>query len=116
VGDGAAGTASYQLYGTTNGGVHWLGNGPAHLLPTGLAAVSDSGKGVLLVAAESGASRLYRSTNDGTTLPVVFDAGGGGTVWSDAGFTTSTQALAVLLNTAMYLSRDSAATWVKVVF
>jgi photosystem II stability/assembly factor-like uncharacterized protein len=115
-GDGAAGTASYQLNGTSNGGEHWLANGPPHLLPTGLAAVSDSGKGVLLVAAESGASRLYRSTNDGTTLPIVFDAGGGGTVWSDAGFTTSTQAVAVLQNTAMYLSRDSAATWVKVVF
>jgi photosystem II stability/assembly factor-like uncharacterized protein len=116
VGDGAAGSASYQLYGTSNGGGRWLANGPAHLLPTGLAAVSDSGKGVLLLAAESGASRLYRSTNDGASLPIVFDAGGGGTAWSDAGFTTSTQALAVLVNTAMYLSRDSGATWAKVAF
>jgi O-methyltransferase involved in polyketide biosynthesis len=70
----------------------------------------------LLVAAESGASRLYRSTNDGATLPIAFDAGGGGTVWSDAGFTTATQALAVLEGTAMYLSRDAGATWAKVAF
>ncbi len=115
-GDGAAGSARYQLHGTSDGGGHWAANGPSRVLESGLAAMSDNGSGVLLVAAESGSSRLYRSADDGQTLPVVLDVASGGTVWGDAGFTTSTQAFAVLDRAGCYLSRNSGATWTKVTF
>jgi hypothetical protein len=116
-GDGAAGSATYQLYGTVSGGTHWSPSGPAHRqLPSGVSAMSDNGSGALLIAAESGNSQLLRTTNDGTSLSTVLTLSSGGQVWGDAGYTTASQAFAVLGGTGCYLSRDAGSTWTKIIF
>ena len=67
---GAAGSASYQLFGTTDGGQHWTKAGPTHMEASGLFGLADNGRGVLLVATASGGSEILRSTDDGTTWPM----------------------------------------------
>lgn len=115
-GDGAAGSATYQLYGTVDGGGRWAPSGPTHHLPSGVSAMSDNGAGALLIAAESGNSQLLRTTNDGVSFAAVLTLPSGGQVWGDAGYTTATQGFAVLGGVGCYLSRNSGATWTKIVF
>lgn len=115
-GNPGAGSATAQLYGTSDGGSHWLKNGTAQSVETSVSAVADNGAGALLVAASSGSSRLYRTTNERQSLPTVLDVNSGGTAWTDAGFTTGTQALAVLGGKALYLSHNGGASWSKASF
>ena len=117
VSGGAAGTASYQLYGTSDGGRHWQRTGPSHLEPTTLSGITDNAHGVLLAAVSSGASELLRTTNDGASFTrAAITAPSGGIEWADLGFTTATQAVVVLRNTALFLSRDAGSTWARVSF
>lgn len=113
---GAGGSESYQVYGSTDGGRHWKVTGAAHRLPSDLDGLADNGHGVLLAAASSGESQLVRTTDDGQTLPPVLRAYGGGIPWVDLGFTTPDQAVAVLADSALYLSRDAGRTWAAVRF
>src|SRR6185437_9438030 len=115
-GDGAGGSARYQLYGSTDGGRHWRPAGAARILPSDLTGLADNGSGVLLVACASGASELYRSTDDGGTLPSVLQSDSGGLPWADLGFTTAQQAVVVQVNAAMFLSRDGGKSWTRVNF
>lgn len=116
-GDGGAGSASYQYYGTTDGARHWRPAGPAHRQPSDLTGLADNGHGVLVAAAASGDSELLRSTNDAVTFHhALVTAATGGTPWTDLGFTTTTRALAVLPGAALYLSHNAARTWSKVRF
>lgn len=109
---GAGGSASYQLYGTTDGGQHWTKAGPRHTEASGLYGLADNSHGGLLVAAASGGSEILRSTNDGTTLTNAgIKTPSGGIGWSDLGFTTTTQAVVVLQHTTLYLSHDTGQTW-----
>lgn len=54
--------------------------------------------------------------NDGRNVSTVVTVGGGGIEWYDAGFTTASQAFAVLRLSRMYLSRDAGASWHPVTF
>ncbi len=114
---GAAGSASYQLFGTTDGGQHWTKAGPTHMEASGLFGLADNGRGVLLVATASGGSEILRSTDDGTTLAnAAIKTAGGGIGWTDLGFTTRTQGIVVLQHTALYLSHDTGNSWTPVHF
>jgi photosystem II stability/assembly factor-like uncharacterized protein len=114
--DGAAGTVRFQLYGTTDGGAHWTKAGGTHFAPSGLDVMDDNGNGVLLLAATAGSSVLQRTTNDGASFTTALTVNGASTGWSDVGFTTSTQAIAVLPGRAFYLSRDAGRTWTRMPF
>jgi photosystem II stability/assembly factor-like uncharacterized protein len=116
VGNGAAGSASYQPYGSTDGGLHWRTAGASHWLQSGLTGLADNQAGVLLMACASGNSELYRSTDDGVSLASVLGANSGGAPWIDLGFTTAQQAVVILASAAMYLSHDSGTSWAKVSF
>ena len=116
-GQGAGGSARAQLRGSTDGGRTWTDAGVPFTAPTGLQQIADNGAGVLFFAGASGNSILSRTTDDGGSFSIVVrtDAGGG-TDWTDAGFTTSSQAFAVLPGQFMYLSTDVGASWQKVTF
>jgi hypothetical protein len=105
-----AGSAEYQLRGSADGGRSWTTDGPTHDLPSVLGGLSDNGSGTLLVGLFSGASDIYRIMDDGATFRQVFQApDAGGIPWSDVGFTTTTQALAVLVGTARCTSAPTPA-------
>jgi photosystem II stability/assembly factor-like uncharacterized protein len=115
--NGGAGSAEYQLYGTTDGGAHWAKAGPKHVEPSGLFFAADNGAGVLLLATASGGSQLLRTTDDGTTFTnATVGAPTGGYEWSDLGFTTTSQAFAVWHQRRMYISRDNGKTFTRVTF
>jgi photosystem II stability/assembly factor-like uncharacterized protein len=116
VSDGAAGSATQQLYGTSDGGQHWSKAGQPRREPSGLYGVADNGHGVLLVAVASGDDEILRTTDDGATLGTVNAVPAGGLPWADLGFTTPTQAVAVVAKYGMYLSRDAGRTWTPVRF
>lgn len=117
VGQGAAGSARWQLYGTVDGGRTWVRAGGAHREPSGVYGAADNTRGVLLVAAASGGSLVLRTTDDGvrfTSARIAAPPGGIG--WADLGFTTPTRAVVVLRDTALFLSHDAGATWDRVAF
>jgi photosystem II stability/assembly factor-like uncharacterized protein len=116
VGGGAAGSSAQQLYGTSDGGKHWQQAGPSRREPSGLYGMADNGRGVLLVAVASGDDEILRTADDGATLGKVKTVTAGGLPWADLGFTTPSQAVAVLAQTGMYLSRDAGKTWTQVRF
>ena len=114
-GSGAAGSSQQQLVGTTDGGHTWKPAGSAHLGPDDIAGIADSEHGVLLVAASSGGSVVTRTTNDGASFATVLnDSLGGGTPWTDLGFTTAQQATVVLIGRRSIWSPDAGATWTAV--
>ncbi|MEO8889204.1 MAG: hypothetical protein ABI301_01200 [Jatrophihabitantaceae bacterium] len=114
---GAAGSASYQLYGTTDGGRRWVKAGPSRIQASGLFGITDNGRGVLLEAVASGGSAILRTTDDGATIRnSSISAPSGGLPWADLGFTTATQAVVVLAGTAIYLSHDSGASFDRITF
>jgi hypothetical protein len=114
--DGAAGTVRFQLYGTTNGGAHWTKAGGTHFAPSGLNVMDDNGSGVLLLAATAGNSVLQRTTNDGASFTTALTVNSASAGWSDVGFTTSLQAIAVLPGRAFYISHDAGRTWTQMRF
>ncbi len=116
IGQGAAGSARYQLYGTSDGGAHWKKAGPSRIEPSGFGGIADNTKGVLLIAGSSGSSRILRTTDDGATLHTPLNVFSGGIEWADLGFTTPTQAVVVLSSKALYLSRNSGASFTAVRF
>ncbi|MGN6607590.1 MAG: hypothetical protein ACTHMS_11360 [Jatrophihabitans sp.] len=114
IGNGAAGSAEYQLYGTTDGGRTWTKAGPTHVEPSGVYGMADNTKGVLLVASASGNSQILRTTDDGGSFGSVLTADSGGAPWADLGFTTPSQAVVVLPGSALYLSHDSGRSFTRV--
>ena len=116
VSGGGAGSETQQLYGTSDGGRHWIKAGSARREPSGLYGLADNGRGVLLAAVASGDDGILRTADDGATMSKVKTVDAGGLPWADLGFTTSTQAVAVLVHRAMYLSHDAGKTWTQVRF
>jgi photosystem II stability/assembly factor-like uncharacterized protein len=114
--DGAAGTVRFQLYGTADGGARWTKAGGTHFAPSGLDVMDDNGSGVLLLAATAGSSVLQRTTNDGASFITALTVNGATAGWSDVGFTTSTQAIAVLPGQAFYISQNAGRTWTRMPF
>ena len=110
VSSGGMGSAGYQLYGTSDGGAHWVKNGPSHTELSGLYGLADNQHGVLLVAVASAASDILRTTDDGKTLTQNrLNTTAGGASWSDLGFTNTNRAIAVLDKTALFISTDAGA-------
>lgn len=117
VGGGAAGTAAYKLFGSTDGGRDWRQAGKSFRSLTGLEGVADNAHGVLLISVTSGRSEIMRTTDDGKSYArAKANTGDEGVPWSDLGFTTSEQAVAILDHHAMYLSHDAGKTFTQVRF
>ena len=113
----AARSATYQLYGTSDGGASWIRSGGSHLEASAVGGIADNGAGVMALAVYSGGSAILRTTDDGMTL---HDAGvsapTGGLPWTDLGFTTSSQGVVVLEDSGLYVSRDAGRSWSPVHF
>ena len=111
---GVAGTVQFQPYGTTDAGRHWAKAGGTHFAPSGLDVADDNGSGVLLLAASAGDSVLLRTTNDGGSFGEPLTVARASEGWSDVGFTTAKQAIAVLPGQGLYLSHDAGDAWAKI--
>ncbi len=116
VSGGAAGSAQYELFGSTDGGRVWR-KSRTFRAPSYLAGIADNTRGVLIMASSSGGSSILRTADDGRTIrndhvrtPT------GGIPWTDVGFTTPSQALAVLADSGLYLSHDAGKTFSRVRF
>jgi photosystem II stability/assembly factor-like uncharacterized protein len=110
--DPAAGSSTKTLLLSHDGGRTWAtaGSAPRGGQTNGLAAASAH---TFVVAATSGASYLYRSTDAGKTWSTVF-TDDGGAPFADLGFTDATHGVAVLSATAapeLLVSSDAGATW-----
>ena len=118
-GDPAAGSTQKAVYVSANGGATFTRAG----------AVPDGGDGGLLaeptpqhlfVATSSGATWIYVSDNGGRTWRIALTLGDGGKGWSDFGFTTASQGLAVegypSIGSTLYLTWDAGRTWHHVLF
>ncbi len=113
-GNGASGRTMQRLFGSTDGGGHWTAAGTAFVGGGMIGGISDNGQGVLMLAscAQEMQCTITRTTDDGRTFRPVLAPSIGTTIrWTDVGFTTPVQALAVLGGRALYLSHDAAATW-----
>jgi photosystem II stability/assembly factor-like uncharacterized protein len=68
-----------------------------------------------VIAATSGASFLYRTTDAGATWTTVFEDGSGGAPITDLGFTDATHGVAVLGTqpSVLLTTTDGGATWKK---
>ena len=117
-GDGAAGSTSIQLYGSTDAGHIWKKAGDEYKMePDDLTGMADNGHGVLLISTSSGGSYILRTTDDGGSLAhAVVSAPSGGFPWADLGFTTTSQVSVTLPAHGLYLSRDSGQSWARVTF
>jgi len=72
-----------------------------------------------VVAATSGASYLYRTTDEGKTWKTVFTDTGGGAPLTDLGFTDPSHGVVVLgamPDAKLLVSSDAGATWKAQVF
>ncbi len=117
VGGPAAGTAEAQLLGSSDSGASFSRSGSTIRIPSGVAGIADNGAGVLVVAASSGSSELRRTVNDGGSYTVPLNVfTGGGSPWTDLGFTDAHRGIAVLYGMALYLSNNAGAEWSAVTF
>ncbi len=118
-GNAALGSTEKVLYSSANGGAHF----------TKVGSVPSGGDGGLLaeptsrhlfVATSSAATWLYGSTDGGRHWHDSLTLDDGGKGWSDFGFTTATQGVAIegrpVNGSHMYLTRDSGRRWHKVRF
>ena len=92
-GGGAAGSASKQLYESSDGGQSWHPGGAA---PLGgdLEGIGAPSRSVAVIGAASGASWLYATFDGGSTWATVYQDTSG-RPWRDIGFTSATQGVAV---------------------
>jgi photosystem II stability/assembly factor-like uncharacterized protein len=88
LGSGYAGGVEKFLYRTSGATSGWtmVSEPPSPGGPMGFAAGSDK---AIVIAAVSGASWLYRSTDGGKRWNTVLSYGDGGAGWSDLGFTSA---------------------------
>lgn len=93
-GQGYTGNVTKVVYISGDLGAHWTKAGtPA---PGGdPAAITGGSVSRLVVAAESGASWLYYSSDSGARWGTAYLAGDGGMGWNDLGFTTASDGVAV---------------------
>lgn len=116
-GSGAAGSEMKVVVKTTGGKSTVVGNPPSGGDSEGLAL---SPTGTMVVAAASGASELYRSTDGGSTWMTVA-AYEGGASFNDLGFTNSNQGAVIhglpgpgTSATQLLMTRDGGASWFTV--
>jgi photosystem II stability/assembly factor-like uncharacterized protein len=124
VGSPGAGSESKHVLFSTDAGAHAT---PAKSdAPRG--GVTDGGDfaaasaSVVAIAARSGASKVYRSADGGTTWQAPLYEGDGGVGYFDLGFTTPTQGVVVYgqpggpASSKLLMTRDAGATWAPVTF
>ena len=116
--DPGAGSSTKTLLLSRDGGRTWstAGAAPRGGQTSGLAAASTH---TFVVAAASGASYLYRTTDGGETWKTVFTDTGGGAPLTDLGFTDPTHGVVVLgaiPDAKLLVSSDAGATWKAQVF
>jgi hypothetical protein len=113
-GSGAAGSEMKQFQVSHDGGHTFtvVGEAPFAGITTGVVAPSPT---TFVMAATSGASFIYRTTDGGVTWQTVFEDDSGGAALADFGFTDSTHGIAVLRTQPAVLltSTDGGATWKK---
>lgn len=114
--EGAAGSATKQLVGSSDGGQTWRADGSRLRVHSGSDGIADNTAGVLLSADVSGTSVVRRTTDDGRTFTVTLSSGGGGISWHDLGFTTPNRAVVVLAASAVFQSDDSGRHWHQIAF
>jgi photosystem II stability/assembly factor-like uncharacterized protein len=113
--DSAAGSESKQGQ-LSHGGGHddytIVGEAPRGGILGGGAVASPT---TWVIAATSGASFLYRTTDAGATWTTVFEDGSGGAPITDLGFTDATHGIAVLGTqpSVLLTTTDGGATWKK---
>jgi len=119
IGQGASGQEDKQLLVSTDGGrTTRLAGTPPRLGDGGtLAALSPT---TWALANSSAASYIYRSTDSGHTWTTTVEFNDGGEGFSDFGFTTASQGVAIHGprhdNAQLIISRDGGTTWNPVTF
>jgi hypothetical protein len=113
--DVAAGSETKQVNLSHDGGhddYTIVGEAPRGGILTAGAVASPT---TFVIAATSGASFLYRTTDSGATWTTVFEDASGGAPITDLGFTDATHGVAVLQSQPSVLLRtsDGGATWTK---
>jgi photosystem II stability/assembly factor-like uncharacterized protein len=123
-GDAGAGSVTKAVLYSTDGGIHGTATTTAPSRggdPAGIAAASTA---IVVVPAQSGASWIYRTSDGGHTWAAALDKGDGGVGFSDVGFTTPTQGVAMYGRpdgmsgspSALLMTRDAGTTWTAVSF
>lgn len=122
IGDAGAGSQSKKVLYSSDAGAHvtaTTADPPRGGDAAGIAAATTS---VVAVAARSGASEVYRSSNAGASWQVPLQHGDGGIGYFDLGFTTATQGVAVYgqpgsgAPSQLLMTHDAGATWAGVAF
>jgi photosystem II stability/assembly factor-like uncharacterized protein len=118
-GDPGLGQTLKRVYASTDGGAKFTRAGAAPSGGDG-GVLAQPGPRHVFVATASGATWIYASSNGGKSwhMPLTLDDGGKG--WSDFGFTTAAQGVAVEGTPAegshLYLTRDAGARWSRISF
>jgi photosystem II stability/assembly factor-like uncharacterized protein len=119
VGDVGAGSSTKTLMLSHDGARTWSNGGTA---PRGgqVEGLAASSPGTYVVAASSGASFLYRTTDAGVHWATVYqDSTAGGAPLSDLGFTDDQHGVAILGDSGhsrLLISADAGATWTTQAF
>ncbi|MGH8889655.1 MAG: hypothetical protein ACRDV3_07820 [Acidothermaceae bacterium] len=120
VGDVGAGSESKKVLFSVDAGVHGsptVTDPPRGGDANGVAAASSS---VVAVAARSGASEVYRSSDAGKSWQSPLQQGDGGVGYFDLGFTTATQGVVVYgqpgsgATPQLLMTHDAGATWAPI--
>lgn len=93
-GGAAAGSVQKRVYVSPNGGALWTRAG-APSRGGDPVTIAGGSPATLLVAAVSGGSEIYRSTDGGHTWTTALNLLDGGVTWADLGFTTPTDAVVI---------------------
>lgn len=122
VGDAGAGSQSKKVLYSGDAGLHatvTAADPPRGGDANGFAAATAR---VVAVAAQSGASEVYRSGDAGASWQLPLQQGDGGIGYFDLGFTTATQGVAVYgqpgsqATTKLLMTHDAGASWAPVTF
>jgi photosystem II stability/assembly factor-like uncharacterized protein len=109
-GSGAAGSELKQIQVSHDGGHTFSAAGEAPF-PGITSAFVAPNPTTFVLAATSGASWLYRSTDGGATWTTVFEDDGGGESLVDLGFTDAAHGLVILGAQTLLTTSDGGATW-----
>ena len=114
--DVGGGSETKRLYVSRDGGHFFTVVANSEAPRPGIAASAAAASAdTFVIAATSGASYLYRTTDDGATWNTVFQDGSGGAPIADLGFTDATHGVAVLGTepSVLLTTSDAGATWTK---
>jgi len=119
-GEPGLGSTTKLVYASSNGGAHFTKAGTAPRGGDG-GLLAEPTPRHLFIAAASGATFIYVSTDRGRHWRTAKSLDDGGLGWNDFGFTTATQGVAVegtsaFGTTHLWLTRNSGRSWHKVTF